>query len=414
MSGVVLDDVLSELERAMSAAQAVPLACRGPDELRAAAAEVQRLRARLDAWSGSLLAAVGDVGERAGVGGRPRSVASIVAADCGADPRAVAAEAHRAGWLCGFPRFAEAHATGALSARHVTVLRRLDGPRTHAALVESQEILIEAATSCLWREFVEAARYWRLAADPDGPEPLEQLTRRFCRITKHADGTVSGRFRLDPVGGEAVVTAVGRAEQALFRDDGAEGSLRSPSQRRADALVELIARGAGPGGGKPARPLVHVVMSERVVEALLAGRHPGLDPTDVDRRCELVDGTPLDPRIGAGVLAGATFRRLVLGSDHEVLDLGRRVRRFPAHLREALLAAGRGRCRIPGCDAPPSWLQVDHIHPWHRAGPTSTANGQILCDPHNKAKGASVDDGPETMPTDRPGRQPRPGFGEPE
>ncbi len=389
-------EAVRDLGVAIDAVRDVPPSGCGRDELLAAASEVQRLRSRLDALSGSLLRAIGEIGlgDRDGAtGGRPRSVAAAVAAACGADPRALSGEVRRGAWLRSFEAFAAAHATGTLSTSHLRLLQRLDGPRTRGALIESQHLLIQAASSCRWHEFVQATRYWQLAADPDGPEPLDQPSRRFCRLTRSADGVVTGRFRLDPVAGEAMATALGQAEQALFREDGATGSLRSPSQRRADALVELVARGASPGAGRPAKPLVHLVVSESVVEALLRSEHPDLDPIDVDGRCELVDGTPLHPRHAAGVLAVATLRRLVLNPRGEILDLGRRSRTFPTHLRQALLAAARGRCQIPGCDAPPPWLQADHIHPWHRGGPTATSNGQILCDPHNKAKGTSTEDG---------------------
>ena len=39
------------------------------------------------------------------------------------------------------------------------------------------------------------------ALDPDGPEPDPTEGRRLT-IAKHADGSVTGRFDLDAVGGE--------------------------------------------------------------------------------------------------------------------------------------------------------------------------------------------------------------------
>ena len=102
---------------------------------------------------------------------------------------------------------------------------------------------------------------------------------------------------------------------------------------------------------------------------------------------ELVDGTPLHPAAAVAVLASATLRRLVMGAESEILDLGRRVRCFPQHLGEVLLVAGRGQRVVRGCDAPVTWLQADHLVPWARGGPTDVANGRTCCDPHNKADG---------------------------
>ncbi|MGF1598046.1 MAG: HNH endonuclease signature motif containing protein, partial [Acidimicrobiales bacterium] len=85
-------------------------------------------------------------------------------------------------------------------------------------------------------------------------------------------------------------------------------------------------------------------------------------------------------------LAVAELRRLVLGADSEILDLGRAVRDFPRKLKQAVIAATRGRCTVPGCDAKAHWLQIDHIKPWARGGHTDLANAQPLCGFHNKQK----------------------------
>ena len=76
-----------------------------------------------------------------------------------------------------------------------------------------------------------------------------------------------------------------------------------------------------------------------------------------------------------------------MSADSEILDLGTGVRLYPRHLKDAILAAARGRCEVSGCDAPLAWLQADHHIPHSRHGPTSTRNARARCDPHNKTKG---------------------------
>ena len=115
-----------------------------------------------------------------------------------------------------------------------------------------------------------------------------------------------------------------------------------------------------------------------------------LSAADPAARCELVDGTPIHPRWVLGLLGVATLRRLVLGADSEILDLGREVRTFPRKLKDAIFGAHRGTCANDGCDAPFSWLQADHVIPWTRNGPTATDNGQPLCRPDNNVKGNRV------------------------
>lgn len=358
-------------------------------------AALVRARAQLDALIGSAIAAVGVTAEAESGIGRPRHAADVLATECGADPKPLAAQSRLSTWIDGFPGFRDAYEAGDLSTDHVRALRALDCARTRTALVDAQDYLIEAAQRCTWAEFVRATRYWKLCADPDGSEPRDQVAERSCRLSKNADGTVSGQFRLDPVTGDAVANALGRAEQELFRQDAASGSSRTARQRKADALAALIVGGhaaRAAGKGQAPSPLVHLVLSQRVAEQILAGDPPDLDPDDADQRCELVDGTPVHPVNAAALLAIGTLRRLVLSAKSETLDLGQAVRTFPAHLKHALLAAARGRCQVRGCDAPPPWLQADHVHPWYRDGPTATSNGQILCDPHNKAKGSTPPD----------------------
>ena len=116
---------------------------------------------------------------------------------------------------------------------------------------------------------MQALRYWVLAADPDGEEPDEHLVDRFCTIVTNHDGTVSGSFKLDPIAGHAFATAVTRHEQRLLREDTEAGVERSPTQRRADVLLELLLRGATRDDGTIPAPFVHIVFSQQLAETLL-------------------------------------------------------------------------------------------------------------------------------------------------
>ncbi len=312
------------------------------------------------------------------------------------NPQSLAKDQQLAVWLRRFPVFDAATARGWLNRPHLKVLRGLDRGVRRRHLSEAQGYLLDAARRCSWAEFVNCCRYWALRFDTTGAEPRAQVEARTLRARTAADGSVVGEFTLDPLAGAAFLAALEEHVQRLFRADAESGSDRTATQRRADALVELVTRPTNEGPGPS--PLVNIVMSEAVAEDLIhraaaegdAGHPPALlplDPDDVDQRCELADGTPLHPHFVLALLAVATFRRMIFGPAGEILDLGRRARSFPRHLKQALLVKARGRCEIPGCSAPFSWLQADHLIPWHRHGTTALANGQILCDPHNKAKG---------------------------
>ncbi len=389
-----LSDVLDELDRALDRAHGVPLLCQRPEDVANWVCRLQAVRSRMDALCCAGLVAAGSL-DVAGVSAK-RNVAAVVAAATNAEPKSVVADVGLGGWIDRFGVFAEAFAAGVLTRRHVQALRRVENVRTATSLHAAQDYLVEAAAGCDWREFVQVLRYWELAFDPDGVEPVAQIESRFCRVSKRADGVVDGRFRLDPIAGQAVLSALEQEEQRLFRRDSnvetpTGPTSRTPTQRRADALTNITTRGATRTESSTPAPLVHLVFGADVLDTIGTGTGDSgvstLDPELPQARCELIDGTPIHPSAGLATMAAATVRRIVLGAPSELLDLGRAVRAFPPRLKQALLVTARGRCTSAGCDAPVAWLQADHIHPWHHEGRTATSNGQILCDPHNKAKG---------------------------
>lgn len=374
-----------------------------PAELHGLAEELIGARSALDAVVCSVTAAA----DRAGVQtitGHRTAPASIGTA-CGIDPAVVASDRNLGRWVDDYPRFRDAFAAGVLSRRHIQVLSNADNPRTTAALTDAQDYLIAAARDCTWRQFKQAVRYWELAADPDGTEPRIQAEKRRGSILTLADGTVKQTTYHPPVVGAAVKNAVETRAKQYWTEDQRRAehdpdyTPRTHAQRIADASAQLQIDGHHATAPVGAPPLIHIVMSQTVAEDALArlhqpdNDHPDrlpLDSDTVDGRCELIDGTPIHPAAAISLLARATLRRLVIGADSEILDLGRAVRGFPRRLHQALLAVGRGSCAIPGCDAPVAWLEADHIHPWSKGGTTATTNGQILCAAHNKAKSDRV------------------------
>jgi len=86
-------------------------------------------------------------------------------------------------------------------------------------------------------------------------------------------------------------------------------------------------------------------------------------------------------------LSAADVRRLactaqivptVLGTDSEILDLGRSARLFSRAQRRAMLLRDHT-CRAEGCDIPGTWAEAHHLHPWSRGGSTDLADGVLLC-----------------------------------
>ncbi|MFT3873683.1 MAG: DUF222 domain-containing protein [Nocardioides sp.] len=79
----------------------------------------------------------------------------------------------------------------------------------------------------------------------------------------------------------------------------------------------------------------------------------------------------------------ATIIPAVLGSNSQILDLGRSVRLFTHPQRKALLLRDRT-CRAEGCTIPGTWAEAHHLQPWSEGGPTTLANGILLCRHHHQ------------------------------
>src|SRR5262249_2714008 len=108
---------------------------------------------------------------------------------------------------------------------------------------------------------------------PDGAQPdaAADFARRGLSLSPF-DGMVLVRGQLDPDGGAALITAL----NALMGPPAA-GELRSPAQRRADALVEL-ARGALRDGDVPTVGGVRPQVAVLIPAQRLDGQDDGTDP----------------------------------------------------------------------------------------------------------------------------------------
>lgn len=252
--------VVARFREVLDDAANLPISTLGTDEVTAWMVELRSIRARVSALTCQALSQPPTAAGSAAQTGH-RSVADLIATETGENPRALRDEAGLGVWLTDFPVLADAFGAGRLSEAHVRAIRTRENPRTRPHLADAQSYLVEAAGSCQWNEFLAVLRYWELAADPDGIEPNDQTERRAFNYSRHADGTLTGRFTLDPVAGQALTSVVEHHLQRLFRADAESGIPRTSSQRRADALLQAL---TGRRGARP-NALIHVVVGEAVV-----------------------------------------------------------------------------------------------------------------------------------------------------
>jgi hypothetical protein len=169
-----------------------------------------------------------------------------------------------------------------------------------------------------------------------------------------------------------VSTVIDAKVNPTFLDDG-DG--RSVPQRRADALGDICAFYADhnndvvtSGGTKP-----HITVT--VDYETLKGA-TGCLPE--------IDGRPVTPETIRRLTCDAEIIPMVLGSDSEPLDVGRKTRTIPAAIRRAIEQRDGG-CTWNGCGAPQSWCDAHHIIHWADGGETSADNLRLLCRKHHTA-----------------------------
>jgi hypothetical protein len=262
-----------------------------------------------------------------------------------------------------------AWAEGALTTRHVqTITQGRRAARADAAFDAFEPALLVVARAGSPEDVANAIRKWRDALDDaldrDGSKRKsvadQQWARRAVDYAKSIGGIGLGRITLEPEGADIFNRALQRAYDELHRAD----DPRTPSQQRADALVEIARTYLA---GKPARGnLPHV---------LVLTDPPTLRGDQVGE-CRLADGTRISPDTARRIVCDADIQTLVLDDAGVPLALGRSTRNFTPDQFRALVARDGG-CRC--CGASPDRCDAHHVNEWNHQGPTDIDNGMLLC-----------------------------------
>lgn len=236
--------------------------------------------------------------------------------------------------------------------------------------------LVEDARRLPAGVFAREVRAREAAADNARLRRDEQWARQRRSLTtrRDDDGSVEGRFRLDPLAGDTVLTAL-RSLATLDLADTPIEQRRTRAQRDADAL-EAMARHAlddGVGGSeRSTRPHISVLVP---VQALApdGGTAAGLGAVGTSEH-----GTPLSMETVRQLLCDAAIRRVVVAPEGRPLDVGRATRSWSGAQRVASAAVDGG-CRGPSCDRPFAWTYLHHIDWWSEGGHTDIDRGIPLC-----------------------------------
>jgi hypothetical protein len=331
-------------------------------------AEVRRQINRLEAGYYSLL----ETFDRTGGAGADRgSTAAWVRAELKLSPNIASRDVHLARDLADvLVATRGAMGDGDLSPAHAQVIASLKDIISADALAAAEPHVVDYAKRSTPKELRKIVEHVAHSYRPDKvtrSEEEDYAHRRFdASTTIHGMGV--GSYTLHAAGQETLMTAIHALSKPIKGDD------RSPTQRRADALVTIaeIAMRSGElpvtGGVKP-----HVT----VIATL-----PTMTGQDGARAADYAFGATTGTEWARRFGCDAEVARVIFGPGGSILDAGRSTRTFTAAQVRAIVARDR-HCVWPGCDAPPGWCECHHRTHWANNGPSAVGNGALLCGRHH-------------------------------
>ncbi|TFV91946.1 HNH endonuclease [Blastococcus sp. CT_GayMR20] len=228
-------------------------------------------------------------------------------------------------------------------------------------LAEVDRVLAETAATQEHGHLARVVHHHLACLDPDGSEP-DPTEDRSLRLFMHADGSVSGRFELDAVGGQKVQAAL----ESIVQANRPAQDPRSRAQQLGDAFVQLADNALATGE----LPVLRTVKPHVVVTIPLADP---VDPTTGPGAGTTGFGVDISAARARWLACDGTITRVVVGPEGQPLELGRSHRVVPPSLRRAVEVRDHT-CVFAGCAAPSHWCDVHHLIHWINGGETSLDN----------------------------------------
>ncbi len=275
--------------------------------------------------------------------------------------------------LNNMPESADAVAGGQIGFTHLALIAR-----TATALAETgsnkqfdETHLLEKAKEFSVGRFRIFCDHQRHANDPQGyaAEQAQGVEERSFSMTSGDGGRVWVRGVLDAEGGAVLRTAL----EPLAKTTGKEDNRRL-GRRFADALVELAGHSLDNGMlPRRATQRPHLQVTTTLETLLQRAGAPAAD---------LEFSLPISAASVERLACDCNVTRILLGTDSQVIDVGRSKRVISPAQRRALNVRDKG-CRWPGCDRPASYTSGHHLVHWTKGGPTDLDNLTLLCRRHH-------------------------------
>ena len=257
------------------------------------------------------------------------------------------------------PAVAEAYRAGAIGIRQVLALQHA-APRIQD-FAQNEQSLVEIASQVDPKELRRLLDVLITQSIPEGADidHLKQRDKRGLSLNERQDGMWKIEGLLDAITGNKLQDLL----QPLMAKDGKDDS-RSPKQRRADALDDLVS-------------LARANRSPLGVSGLTV--LVDIDGLPDEARAVLEDGSVLGPDT-FDLLSCSVAMSVIFGVNRpkgfEPLQLARTARRASKDQWTALKARDKGCVR---CGKPPRFTEAHHIIHWKDGGLTDLRNLVLLC-----------------------------------
>src|SRR4051794_5156221 len=295
--------------------------------------------------------------------------------------------------LCGpMTRTRDALVAGSVSPAQAEVIVRSvdDLPTDQWARRRGEKVMLRHATSLNASELARAGRHLVEVVDPDGVDrrleaALERDERaahlnRYLAISEDRAGGVRIRGRGSAEDGallKAALLPLTCPEPVTDPETGEQyPDPRDHGTRLWDALVATAQHALATD--PPPQP--HAPPARLLVALDHQGLKDGLAAAGV---ASTADGTDLPPEVLRRLACDAEVIPAVLGSQGEVLDVGRLHRLVTPAIWTALIIRDR-HCTFPGCPRPPLMCHAHHLRHWTNGGNTSLDNLALLCSHHHR------------------------------
>lgn len=272
------------------------------------------------------------------------------------------------------PHTAAAAAEGAIGTEHVDeivqTLAAVPGSVPASEREQYEKTLVDLARTTGPTQVRKACAHLleRLAQDEkpkDSDEKELAKPLRELHIVRRRDGRYGLSGELDAETGSLLRTVLSPLAKPRPAEDG-QRDPRPAAERNGDALavvLEFVQRSGDLPVEGGERPTVIVTVDYESLRGSVEAR-------------DLVSDTTLTAGQLRRIACDAEVLPALLGSDSEVLDLGRSQRLVNRAQRRALILRDKGCIR---CGRPPKWCQAHHVWHWIDGGPTDLGNLCLLC-----------------------------------